>query len=458
MDSLNKAMINQNTLDHIDSKVTFKNHENSADSAILQEKNSNDENNDNKKITNDKETKHEKGLREFVAELDAHGQELYGTSRTLYNAISHPVFKDWTVLREERFCFLRPFIPIVHDAAEQKWPATAVDVGAHLGYFASRLADCGLQTVAVEYEEKFARWCRELSLFASSSSFDVIHTDCISFFETCVEEKRKFDIATAMSLVYHLFKRDRERARLFLRLLVRSAYRIFIDDEPTYLPSHVLLKEIVDACNECGFRFRFRLLFASLKDRRKIFLVDVLPTNDCQIPHWLSIEPDFCVFSGEPDRYAQIQDLMDVSVESMFLDLGPKQTDRYVNFVEFVKNPKNEHYYAVFYRTVLANFDEKNDNFQKWLSHNSNGNTEPSRRDYFYDLWCVMNMENVERSLTKVVPPLQCYFDSKSNSTRLYLYEGCHRLCMYIALQQKPQKQAQKITIVLTEKRLYENA
>jgi hypothetical protein len=326
-------------------------------------------------------------MEDLVKKLDAHGKELYGTEKTLYNEIYHDAFSGWKVIRDARFPSMLPFV----------MGSTALDLGTHLGYFATNWSREGYQTTAVEYEEKFATWCRELMVL-QGYLFDLHHQDCVEFLK---KNTVVYDVASVISLYYHLFRRG---VTEFLPLLVRSCRRLFIDDDPIHLPGHVLITHLLKACHEVDKKIhQARLVYISHQDGRKIYCFDFEGADT--LPYRLSFD-------------TVCSDVFSVDLDCITADFCPGQSVK-----EFVIHPSYEHYYAVFYRAALADFSETDSNTIAWLQYPLPTYWDKDkRRQYFYDLKQTMKFR-----LPGLVTPIQCLPDNR-------LYEGGHRCAIAVSL------------------------
>ncbi len=390
----------------------------------------------------------------LLEELNQHGIQLYGTEKTIHDPIRHRAFNSWKVLRDHRFPFLIPFLPPA--------PGVAIDVGSQLGYWASRLVQQGFFVTAIEHDQTHINWCRQL-MFMQNLFFDVWEGDCVEFFEQKAgsvvgvgagvgragdkgaggvepnvdalpppAKPKQVDVITIIGLIHHLFQRDTEGARHFLRLLFRAGKRVFIDDDPVHLPGHVLMREVFDAC--APIFPQIRMVFNSHDDGKKIYCIDTTSAT-ISLPWWtecLDIVPSWTVTETTVD-----------SIHGVFC---PGQT-----IVDFLDRPSYVSYYPDFYQAVKEDFDPNGEKTKKWLTYYDRAGLNPKwtpegRRVYFYDLLKVMELGK-EKGVW-LVAPVQCSLSITDHVTEKYVFEGVHRIAIAHALG------IGKVNMILTDKKL----
>lgn len=131
----------------------------------------------------------------------------------LYAPISHPELSDFdSVWPAERFEVIAKAVP--PDAK------TALDIGAHWGFFSLGLAGMGLTVTAIESNPKNAHLFRQIAE-VSGQSVDIRQMSVFEFSE------KEFDVVLALNIFHH-FLRNEEDHRKLMDFLGGLKCRVFL--------------------------------------------------------------------------------------------------------------------------------------------------------------------------------------------------------------------------------------
>ena len=133
---------------------------------------------------------------EFVSELRrdvlAYAQRRSGK---IYAPIEHPAFSDIPAEHgPERFDIISKHVPPT--------AKTALDIGSHWGYFATRLEGLGLRVTAVENSKDYLPFLRRIKQLCGSQ-FEIYDR---SIFDL---DKYDYDLVIALNIFHHFTKKQR---------------------------------------------------------------------------------------------------------------------------------------------------------------------------------------------------------------------------------------------------------
>ena len=168
-------------------------------------------------------------------ELRQRAEDYVAKYGALYAPIRHPDLADLPSTHgPERFDIIRPHIPA--DAR------TALDIGAHWGFFSGLFEESGLKVTAVESDPNSIWFIKEIAK-ASGKQFDVIEGSVLD------AQLGQYDIVIALNIFHHFLKKKPifEKFKTFLNKLdcktmffqahhttegqMRGAYRNFEPEE-----------------------------------------------------------------------------------------------------------------------------------------------------------------------------------------------------------------------------------
>lgn len=137
-------------------------------------------------------------------------------SRTLYTAIEHPIFENWTVLKNgSRWSLIEQ---------EFDWNGKAVlDVGSYTGYFSHRVAKMGANVIGIETNPLKVQVAKQLNTLLRLG-VDFLQIDMFDY----LKEPKRFDCILFLEVLHWILKNDGEkRARQALQLVSASAPTMF---------------------------------------------------------------------------------------------------------------------------------------------------------------------------------------------------------------------------------------
>lgn len=186
----------------------------------------------------------------FKAKLADESINAYKGERLLYNPIMHHDFKDWTILRDDRY-------PVIKSCLANLNVKTGADLGCHYGYYTHRLTMDGYQMTGFDLGEKEITNCNYLS---NTYGINCTFVKC----NIMDREIDQCDFMLMLSLYYHLVRANKESAISFLKKCLTRVKYIIIDDEPN--TRHVLAEDLKEICPQ------IKKLFTG-KDNRSIYLL-----------------------------------------------------------------------------------------------------------------------------------------------------------------------------------------
>lgn len=165
---------------------------------------------------------------DFVQRV-AHYADTHGGA--IYSPIPHPSFEDFEAVHgPERWDLIKQQIP-----ASAK---TALDIGAHWGYWSHALEGHGLKTTATESSEDALYFMREIRRL-TGAQFEIIGGDVLDLRDP------DFDLVLALNIFHHFLKRPAtlEKFKAFLgRLKCHTMiYQAHGDDESQMRNAHLKL-------------------------------------------------------------------------------------------------------------------------------------------------------------------------------------------------------------------------
>lgn len=192
----------------------------------------------------------------FLSFFTDQGSTLYKNPKSLYHRIDHPDFADWTVLREDRSSAIISYLKEHRPDAVR-----GVDIGSMIGFYSHELARAGYEVTAIEKEADYAGALRRLSRLYGVY-VDVAETDIYDFDFSGPQ----FDFAVALSIIYHLYRNDKQRCQAFVDDLKTRIPLFFVDTEARtgILPESAL--------RELFAGYEFELLHRG-PDDREIFAI-----------------------------------------------------------------------------------------------------------------------------------------------------------------------------------------
>lgn len=193
----------------------------------------------------------------FIKFFELESVTLYKQPKLLYHKINHIDFDDFTVIREERIDVIYDNL-IKYNSVNQK----GLDLGCFIGRNSHYLAGKGIEMDAVEYEKKYYDVCQMLNK-TYNLQVNFHYMDVYSFIETT---NNKYDFIIILSLAYHLYRNDKQRATEFLKKLLKLSNVIVIDDEPS---TQIFVENDIRLIfNECSIN----KIFTGV-DKRNIYII-----------------------------------------------------------------------------------------------------------------------------------------------------------------------------------------
>lgn len=198
---------------------------------------------------------------DFIKFFENESITLYKKPLLLYQPIYHPDFQNFGIIRnEDRMEPIYQNLIKINSNIE-----TGLDLGCFIGANSHYLARKGIEMDAIEYEEKYYRAACTLNCYYN---LDVmfVHDNVYSFIEK-IEQNKKYDFILILSLAYHLYRNDKQKATQFLKKLKDLTKIIIIDDEPS---TKILLEE--DIRNIYDNNCKIEKIFTGT-DNRNIYFI-----------------------------------------------------------------------------------------------------------------------------------------------------------------------------------------
>jgi hypothetical protein len=197
--------------------------------------------------------KHESWI-SFMDLISSHSNKMYGDVTQIYHRIEHPDFKAKQVIREDRSTILK-------DLADRVDITTVVDLGSFYGEIAHFFAHKGKNVTAVEYDNEFAFVIEKLSA-TYNLNLTIICSEINDFLR---EFEGSADLAVALSIAYHLKRRDPDSFKFFMTKIKQIFKHVLIDTENKtgILDDSILIAEFSG--------WTYKLLFEG-SDKRNIYL------------------------------------------------------------------------------------------------------------------------------------------------------------------------------------------
>jgi hypothetical protein len=193
---------------------------------------------------------------DFVSKVEFQSLMLYKNQDSIYQHIDHPSFAKKVVIRENRKASLKRL-------SLNQNIKSVIDFGAFYGEISLFFSDYGKVVTAIEYDKEFADVIRQLSK-TFKRSVDVLNMPIDEFLQS---NHKEYDLGIALSIAYHLKRRDPVSYEKFIQSIKTFCHSIVIDSENRtgILSDEVLLSSFSE--------WKSTQLFAG-SDSRNIFLFE----------------------------------------------------------------------------------------------------------------------------------------------------------------------------------------
>jgi len=190
----------------------------------------------------------------FIKLVEGHSEKMYGDANLIYHHIQHPDFVSKRVIREDR---TEAFSEILTNDRIH----SVVDLGAFYGEMSHAFARKNKEVIAVEYDKEFAEVIEKLSA-TYCLKVDVKNSEITKFLE---DFEGKSDLGIALSIAYHIKRRDPGNYDYFMKRIKEIFKFILIDSEnkTEVLDDETLLAEFTG--------WEYKLIFKG-SDMRNIYL------------------------------------------------------------------------------------------------------------------------------------------------------------------------------------------